>query len=214
VSSVQRIGVFGGTFDPPHVTHVELVRAAVRTLELEAVVVLVTGSPPHHKQPVAPPDVRLSLVTSAFGDVPQVIVDDRELRRPDGIHAYTVESLEQLHDEHPDAQLVLLVGADQAAALHTWRRWQDIRHLALIGIAGRDPVHDEGLARIVAELTAEGAKVELIDMEKSDAASHLIRELLTIGDEAATREWLPERSVDATIDVYRRLLPSKSGVVG
>jgi nicotinate-nucleotide adenylyltransferase len=133
--SLLRIGVFGGAFDPPHIGHLELARAAVQQFALDRLVVMPTGQAWHKSRTLTPAVHRIAMARLAFAELPQAVVDDRETRR-DG-PSYTVESLRELRDEHPRAQLYLLIGEDQARALTTWHDWEDLPKLAIICVAAR-----------------------------------------------------------------------------
>ena len=130
-----RIGVFGGAFDPPHRAHVELVRLALSQLSLDTLYVLPTGDAWHKTRTLSPAADRLAMAQLAFVQLPAVQVDDRELRR-DG-PTYTIDTLRELVQSNPQAALFLLIGADQAAALPSWRDWQAVIRLATICVAGR-----------------------------------------------------------------------------
>ena len=135
---LQRIGVFGGAFDPPHLVHVALARAAIDTLALDRLLIVPTGDAWHKSRPLSPAADRLAMCRLAFADVPRARPDDRELQREGP--TYTIDTLTELHADCPGAQLFLLIGADQAAAFHTWRRAQEIVDIAIICIAARaDP---------------------------------------------------------------------------
>ncbi len=87
-----------------------------------------TNQPPHRAQPAVPASRRLEWVRLAIGDEPGLVADDRELRRSGP--SYTSDTLASLSAEFPEAQLVLLLGADAALLLHTWHRWRDLPTLA------------------------------------------------------------------------------------
>lgn len=135
--AVQRIGLFGSAFDPPHNAHLALVRAAVAQLDLDRLYVFPTGQAWHKARVLSPAADRLAMAQMAFADFPAVTVDAREMQRPGP--TYTIDTLTELQAEWPQAQMVLIVGGDQAAALPTWHRWQDIRKIAIISVASRDP---------------------------------------------------------------------------
>ena len=86
-----RIGLFGGAFDPPHVAHVALVRAAMEQLGLNQLHVLPTGDAWHKSRTLSAATHRLAMARLAFGEIPGVVVDDRELRRAGP--TYTVDTL-------------------------------------------------------------------------------------------------------------------------
>ncbi len=133
----QRIGVFGGAFDPPHRAHVALVRAALQALDLDQVLVLPTGQAWHRSGSLTEATHRMAMARLAFAELPQVRVDDREIRRPGP--SYTVDTLTEIATEQPGAQLYLLIGGDQRRSLHAWHRIGDIARLAIICAAARDP---------------------------------------------------------------------------
>ena len=131
----RRIGVFGGAFDPPHLAHVALARAAIEQLQLDELRVLPTGQAWHKTRTLSPAEHRLAMARLAFAGLPGVVVDERELLRPGP--SYTIDTLEALAVEHPGAQFFLLMGADQWAALPTWHRWQDIAARAQMCVLAR-----------------------------------------------------------------------------
>lgn len=130
-----RIGVFGGSFDPPHDAHVALAAIAVRELSLDRLLVVPTGDAWHKKRPLSSAAHRLAMTRLAFDPLPGVDVDDRELNRPGP--SYTIDTLEAIQAESPQAQLYLIIGADQYSAFKTWHRWKDVLRVAIICIADR-----------------------------------------------------------------------------
>jgi len=138
---VRRIGMFGGAFDPPHCAHQALARAAVAQLNLDTLYVIPTGHAWHKPRTLSAPEHRLAMARLAFDELPHVEVDDREMRRAGP--SYTADTLAALQGEHPEAQLYLVMGADQFAAFGQWQRSDEIRDIAIICIAGRsDAVAD------------------------------------------------------------------------
>ena len=135
-ATVQRLGVFGGAFDPPHLAHVALVEAAVAQLQLDQVCVLPTGQAWHKPRNLSDAAHRLAMTRLAFADVPQVVVDEREILRTGP--SYTVDTLHELLAEYPQAQLYLLLGDDQRRALPAWHQIGEIGRIAIICAAGRD----------------------------------------------------------------------------
>ena len=131
----KRIGVFGGAFDPPHNAHVALAQSALDQLGLDSLHVIPTGYAWHKARVLSAPEHRLAMTRLAFQDMPRVEVDERELQRAGP--TFTIDTLEALQAENPDAQLYLIMGADQFAAFRQWHRWQAIVGLAIICIADR-----------------------------------------------------------------------------
>ena len=131
----QRIGVYGGAFDPPHTAHLAVARAAIDQLALDVLHVIPTGDAWHKSRPLSPARDRLALCRLAFAGWPRVRGDDRELRRLGP--TYTIDTLGQLRAQHPQAELFLIIGSDQADAFARWRQAQDIVSIATVAIACR-----------------------------------------------------------------------------
>ena len=134
-SGKPRIGVFGGAFDPPHQAHVALAQAAISQLRLDKLHVVPTGQAWHKARTLSAPEHRLAMAKLAFAGFTGVCIDERELQRAGP--SFTIDTLEALQAENPGAQLYLIIGSDQFAALRTWQRWQAILEIAIICIANR-----------------------------------------------------------------------------
>jgi nicotinate-nucleotide adenylyltransferase len=138
-----RIGLFGGSFDPPHAAHVALVKAAVSQLALDELRVLPTGHAWHKSRTLSAAEHRLAMTGLAFAGMERVRVDPREILRAGP--SYTVDTLREIKLEQPGAELFLVIGEDQARALTTWHDWEEIPKLAIICVAARaDSTGDEG----------------------------------------------------------------------
>jgi nicotinate-nucleotide adenylyltransferase len=147
----MKLGVFGGTFDPPHLGHLVVAQEVHSRLGLDTVLWVPAAIPPHKTgQAITAGPIRLEMVRAAIKGDDRFEASDTELRR-DG-PSYTVDTLRQLRDERPHDELFLIVGADQLAELSTWREPEAILELAtLVGFArdGEAPAAPEA-ARIVA----------------------------------------------------------------
>lgn len=135
VNERRRVGLFGGTFDPPHVAHVVLAAAAVHQLELDLLVVTVAGVPWQKvgSREISPAQTRFEMAQIAFADVANTEVSDIELRREG--NSYTVDTLREFAEE--DTDLFLLLGSDTAAGLDTWERYEELASLASIAVFPR-----------------------------------------------------------------------------
>ena len=146
---MRRIGLFGGTFDPPHLAHLAAAAGAARDLDLSEVWFVPAGSPPHkRRRRVSPKRVRLALLEAALQGQRGFRAVTHELRRRGP--SYTVDTLERLRRAHPNVEWWLVVGTDMLADLPNWRRPE--RVLELAGIAavprpGRRARWPAGLAR-------------------------------------------------------------------
>ena len=138
----MRIGIFGGTFDPPHVGHLIAAQEVYVQLGLDRLLLVPAAVPPHKRdETVSPGDVRLEMLRAAVGDDDRFAVSELELER-DG-PSYTVDTLRALRREYPDAELFLAMGADQLDAFDTWKAPGEIAELATLVTFGRSGTEPE-----------------------------------------------------------------------
>ena len=171
-----RVGMFGGAFDPPHRAHLALARAAIAQLRLDRLYVFPTGNAWHKARTLTAGEHRLAMARLAFAGLPEVVVDDRELRRSGP--TYSVDTLRELQAAHPGARLHLLMGEDQAAGFTSWRDWQEVARLAVLSVAGRGS--GEGVAALRALPGVRATTLELPQMPESATE---IRARLTAGQD-------------------------------
>lgn len=121
-----RIGLFGGTFDPPHVGHLVTAVNVRFTLSLDMVVLMVANSPwqKSDTRSITPALDRLAMVEAAVADVDGLVAGDDEIRR--GGPSFTADTLAGMAKNHPGAELFTIVGDDAAAGLTTWERHDEV----------------------------------------------------------------------------------------
>jgi nicotinate-nucleotide adenylyltransferase len=132
---VQRIGLYGGAFDPPHLAHEVLARSAIEQHGLHRLIVMPTGQAWHKSRVLTAASQRIDMAKLAFADVPSAQVDARETLRSGP--TYTMDTLQQLRSEFPNAQLCLLMGQDQLAFFTQWHRYEEILQIATLLVALR-----------------------------------------------------------------------------
>jgi nicotinate-nucleotide adenylyltransferase len=123
---LERIGLFGGTFDPPHVGHLVTAVNVRHALRLDLVILMVANVPWQKQgtRAISPADDRLAMVDAAVADVEGLVVGDLEVRR--GGDSYTADTLAELARLHPAAELFTIVGDDAAAGIDTWARADEV----------------------------------------------------------------------------------------
>lgn len=139
---VRCVGMFGGSFDPPHVAHRELAEAALDQLGLDVLHILPTGQAWYKARPLSAAEHRLAMCELAFGDLPKVRIDPRETLRSGP--SYTADTLIELSQEYPGAELYMVIGADQLLAFKSWVRWAEVLELASLAVAQRPHQGDGG----------------------------------------------------------------------
>ncbi len=170
---IERIGLYGGAFDPPHLAHAALARCAIEQHGLDRLIVMPTGQAWHKSRGLTDAAHRIEMTKLAFADVPLVQVDVRETLRSGP--SYTVDTLLQLRGEYLGAQLFVLMGQDQFDFLPQWHRYEEILQVATVLVALRA---DSMLATGSKGLKNQ-AKIlhSPIHMAASPISASLIREL-------------------------------------
>lgn len=187
----MKIGIFGGTFNPPHLGHLAAARAAIDALELDRLYLVPAAIPPHKELPegTPAPEHRLAMTAKLAGALllPNVAeVSPMELERPG--KSYTADTLEQLHKQIPGAELWLLIGRDMFLTLDQWYHAADVMAQAGICAFGRsveDSQEDFAPYLEFLEESFPDAQVEIIDVPGLvDISSTRLRELLAKGEGA------------------------------
>jgi nicotinate-nucleotide adenylyltransferase len=194
-----RVGILGGTFNPPHLGHLVCAQEAYLQLCLGRVVLIPARVPPH-KQVDDEPGVehRLEMCRLAVaGDEGRFGVSDVEARR-DG-PSYTLDTLELLHARDPESELFLIVGADVAVGFGSWHEPERVLALATLAVAQRPGTGREAVERALGEVEG-GQRARFFDMPEIGISSTMLRERARTGE--PTRYLLPD-SVRSYIDRHR-----------
>jgi nicotinate-nucleotide adenylyltransferase len=143
---LQKIGIYGGTFDPIHHAHLILARFALEKFALERIIFVPARVSPYKNDSVASPETRLQMLHSVIENEPQFEVDDCELQRDPP--SYTIDTIQALKDKWPDAHLFFLIGDDNLAGLPSWRHFEDLRRMVTFIVLQRaiTPVAHEYLS--------------------------------------------------------------------
>lgn len=176
----ERLGLFGGTFDPPHVGHLILASEARAQLDLTRVLWTVTPDPPHKQdQYITPLEHRLAMVKLAIQNNPFFELSDIELNRP-GPH-YTVDTVHILARQNPAAEIVPIIGGDSLHDLPTWHEPQELVYAAhWVGVMRR-PGEEPNLKELENELPGITSKVHYVNAPLLEIASREIRSRVASG---------------------------------
>jgi nicotinate-nucleotide adenylyltransferase len=185
----ERLGLFGGTFDPPHVGHLILASEAKWQLELSRVLWTVTPDPPHKQdQPITSLEHRLAMVRLAIGDDPSFELSEVELSRP-GPH-YTVDTIKLLAQQNSEAEIVPILGGDSLNDLPTWHQPKELLYAVhWVGVMRR-PGEQTNLEALERELPGISSKIHYVDAPLLEIASREIRNRVATGK--PFRYYLPE----------------------
>ncbi|MHB8087594.1 MAG: nicotinate-nucleotide adenylyltransferase [Anaerolineaceae bacterium] len=176
----MRIGLFGGTFDPPHVGHLILAEECRTQLKLDLLLWAVTDNPPHKRYAnVSPVEERVKLVEKAIHGNPAFVLSRVDIDRP-GPH-YAIDTMNLLRQEYPNSQLFYLMGGDSLHDLPSWLRPQDfLRVCDGIGVMRRheDEVDLESLEKVLPGISR---KVNIVEAPILEISSKQIRQRIADG---------------------------------
>jgi nicotinate-nucleotide adenylyltransferase len=177
---MERLGILGGTFDPPHNGHRTLAGESLRQLRLACVLWALTPDPPHKNRPdISPYSLRREMVRAAIAGNPDFILCEVESERP-GPH-FMADTIAVLQKRNPAAELFLLLGEDSLRDLPSWRRPRDLLALCPLVVLHR-PDRKADLAALEKQLPGIGARITFLDAAPVDISSTVIRERIRRGE--------------------------------
>lgn len=198
----RRVGVLGGTFDPPHLGHIIVACEARWQLDLDEVRLMPARVPPHKDDPaIAPPERRTVWLERAAAEHPGLVVSRIELERAGT--SFTVDTLEAIVAAEPGLSLWFILGADQLDAFPNWRSPERILELARLAVVPRGPGGRDALDARAAEVAPD--RVDVLDMPAIGISSRMIRARIAAGRPVGH---LVPRPVAAAL-VEEGLLPSR-----
>lgn len=204
--SIRTIGLYGGSFDPPHIGHVALVEQALRCLPLDELRVVPVGLPVHRElSGRVSAEQRLGWMNALFAGQPRVSVWDWEVRRTQP--TATIDTLQQVAESEPDARILLLLGGDAFAGMQSWRGYPRHQGLCDVAVFMRQGVARPRLPGWEAVSVNEwrdapgSGRVVYLDVELPDVSATALRALLESGRSAPPE--LPAAIADEVVAAYR-----------
>ncbi len=175
-----RAGIFGGTFDPPHIGHLILAAEAHQQLKLDKVFFVLAADPPHKQdRDITAISHRLAMLEFALEDQPKFQISRVEMDRP-GPH-FALDSLKQFHRELPESDLIYLIGGDSLRDFPSWKRPDEITSLVTkIGVMRR-PFTELNLESLIEEIPELERKLEFINTPLLEISSREIRNRVAKG---------------------------------
>lgn len=186
----MKIGIYGGTYNPPHTGHMQAAREAMRLLNLDRLLLIPDRIAPHKEIPAGSPapEQRLRMLRIAAAGQPGMEVSDIELKREGPSYSYL--TVEALRAQYPDAELILLMGTDMFLSFHVWREPERILKEAALGVFYRGEKGErEKILEQKNALEAQGARVELVENQILPISSTQLRRLIAF---RCADEFLPE----------------------
>ena len=178
---MARIGILGGSFNPPHLAHLVCASEAAAQLSLDRVLLTPVAAPPHKEAEQDPgPQARLELCRLAIAGDERLGVCDLEVVR--GGPSYTVDTLRELHARTPEDHLTFIVGGDIALGLPSWHEPEAVLDLARLAVAERSGAGREEITGRLAQHFGDAAAPVFFDMPRLDISSSQIRRRVAQGD--------------------------------
>ena len=209
---MERIGIYGGTFNPPHIGHMQAAKQAAALLCLDKLLLIPDRIAPHKILPEgsASAQQRLQMLKIAASGIPKAEVSDLELKREGP--SYTYLTILELKEQYPQAELFFIMGSDMFLSFHTWRNPQIIMRNASLAVLCRgDKNEKQGIEEQKATLEAQGAKVVLIPNEITAISSTDLRRMLVFDCAApylpeGVEEYIRKNALYGVTRDYRQLL--------
>ncbi len=176
---MERIGIYGGTFNPPHIGHISAALQAVDALRLDKLLLIPDRIAPHKQLPdgSANPEQRLQMLKIAAQMYPQLEVSDLEFQR-EGI-SYTYLTILELKEKYPDSELLLLMGTDMFLSFDKWKNPDTILQNATLGVLYRGEKGEKAAIEAKKrEMESKGAKIELVQNDVVTISSTDLRRML------------------------------------
>ena len=176
----MRVGLLGGTFNPPHIGHLVCAQEAQAQLGLDRVLLVPAAVPPHKEVADDPgPEARAALCEAAVEGNERLAVSRIELERPGA--SYSVDTLRALQARDPEHQLTFIVGGDMARSFPSWREPEAVLELAELGVAEREEVRRAAVEEALSGLRGAPDRVRFFAMPRLDVSSSQIRARVAAG---------------------------------
>lgn len=195
----MRIGIYGGSFDPVHMGHINAALAFKEELSLDKIIVIPAYQPPHKKGlALTPSEHRMNMCKIAFGNLEGFEVSDMEIKRED--EGYMSDTVAQLRELYPNDEFFLLMGGDMLLYFQHWHAWQKITDEAVLAVAARNFDDDSALEAEAAVLRSYGAEVRIIPIDVKEISSTSVRESVRKADDISSI--VPQGIADYIWDHY------------
>lgn len=207
----MKIGIYGGTFNPPHVGHIQGARYALQTLGLDLLLMIPAQIAPHKQIPEGSPsgEVRLRMLQLGLGEEEKIQTSDLELRR-EGT-SYTYLTVNQLREQYPEAEIYLLIGTDMFLSFSQWKYPEKIMEKTTLVVLYRGERGErEAIEEKKQELEKQGGKILVLDNPVVSISSTDLRRMLVFGCAdpflpPAVGEYIRENRLYGTRENYRNL---------
>lgn len=189
---MAKVGLFGGTFDPIHKAHIKIGKEVLKKMELDCIVYLPAGNPPHKEQGGATAFERYDMVKEAIDGIENFYVSDFEIKKKEP--CYSVETIRHFINSYKNDEFVFIIGEDSLDYIDKWYKAEELLKLCPFVAVGRGGFESD-VEKKIEYLRAEfGAEIFFVEIEEMDIASSKIRELIKEGKDVL--KFLPKKVLD------------------
>ncbi len=212
-----KIGVFGGTFNPIHNGHLNLISSFQKEFEFDEILLIPTNVPPHKQaNNIVEKEHRIEMCRLAIEDISNASVNEIEFERAE--KSYTYVTLSQLKQEYNDAKFYLIMGSDMFLSLKTWYKYDELKKIAVFCTACREKNEFKEVSKFSEELKSEGAQCYVLNIDAVEISSTQVREKIMFDEDCSSL--VPEKvidyikksnlySIEKTIPFYKDILKKK-----
>ena len=205
-----KIGLFGGTYDPIHVGHIEIANKAMDELNLDTIYFIPTGKS-YFKENVLSSDIRLNMVKSAIDSNDKFKLSDCEIKRTG--NTYSIDTVKLFKKQFPDDELFFIMGMDSFRLFHKWKSYKDILELATLVVAPRTKTRSDNTQDGIIDnedveddtyfeemcLKNPDATILRLHMDKIDISSTDLRNILKNKEYDKARNYIPSKTLEYII---------------
>lgn len=204
----MKLLLFGGTFDPPHIGHMSILKNAVAAVKPDGVFVVPAGIPPHKRQSDTPPEVRLAMCECFRPVFPSLIISDMEIARQG--KSYTLDTVNRLLQSCPRADIYLCIGSDMLHSFTTWHRYDELLQKVTLVVQNRRQ-EDVTASREAAELLRRlGGRVLFASGDVEEISSSGLRAALSAGQNVWDKIPQPAAAIARREKLY---IPAQKGLL-
>lgn len=178
----MKVLLFGGTFDPPHLGHMDILKNAIQVVHPDCVIVMPSGIPPHKKASATPAHLRLQMCTCFYPLFDNLIVCDKEIKQSG--KSYTIHTVQWLKKCWPDADIYLCIGSDMLLTFKEWENYAELLQMTTLVVQSRTDEDVKQVKSFIKELEKEGGKFVLSQADVKQISSTQIRQAYQNGYDA------------------------------
>ncbi len=200
---MDKILLFGGTFDPPHFGHIQLLESSIDTVNPKKIIIMPTGVPPHKYDRAANAQIRMKMCECFFPVFEDLTIDDEEIKR--GGKSFTIDTVEYLKKKYVNSKVYFSIGSDMLLSFHKWHRYEELLESASIVVHCRTSDDIEPVKDYVQNLNKNGANILIASARIKEVSSTQIRDMVRENEDVS--RFVPQNVIEIIKEnnLYKKL---------